>query len=84
MTDATETFGIKLRIIAEKGMFTAEVSLSEVGVSVVATAADLNDAIRTAATECAAELRKKDYATTPAEVVEALTEALDQHLAEAN
>lgn len=79
--DASElqSLQLKLRLAADPATSAYQVSieLSEVEVMVEVLDVDLRRAIRSAAEQCAAQLRDHGYAVTIGEVITALEEALE-------
>jgi len=78
-TSDAHSFELKLRIAADPacGAYQVSIELADVNVVVEAIDVDLRRAVRTAADRCAEGLRELGYAVTPAEVIAALEEALE-------
>jgi hypothetical protein len=74
-----QSLELKLRLMVEpsSGAYQVSIELSEVSVVVEVLDVDLRRAIRTAAEQCAAQLRDQGYAVTMGEVIGALEEALE-------
>jgi hypothetical protein len=78
-TSARESLQLCLRLAAAPGdgAYKVTIELLEIDLIVESIDLDLRGAVRGAAARCAEQLRQRGYAVTPADVIDALEEALE-------